>query len=141
MLSAQQLVDKAKVSVKEISVEQMNSNQFKHGILIDVREPEEFAHGNINDADNIPRGLLEWQISQNLKVKQLTHNSAEKKPIIVYCRSGSRSILAAQTLNQMGFEHVYSLSGGITAWQEAKQNLVDNPTTKPGSNKESDNND
>ena len=80
-------------------------------ILLDVREPAETVAGKIAKAIQIPVSSVSKRIGELDKHKD--------KNIIVYCKTGARSGVACQELNKAGFEKVYSLSGGITAWQEA----------------------
>ena len=80
-------------------------------VLLDVREPTETVAGKIAKAIQIPVGSLSKRIGEMDKHKG--------KNIIVYCKTGAQSGAACQELNKAGFENVYSLSGGITAWQEA----------------------
>jgi rhodanese-related sulfurtransferase len=80
-------------------------------IVIDVREPGEFRGGHIPNARNIPLGQLAG------KLKDLEKHKA--KPVVLSCQTGSRSAQAAATLMQAGFPEVYSLSGGMNAWQQA----------------------
>lgn len=78
-------------------------NGSKPAVIIDVRTPEEFAAGHIDGAVNIP---VE-QIAQGIQsVKGLKKDAT----VLVYCRSGRRSALAATTLEQQGYKHV--LNGG-----------------------------
>ena len=73
--------------------------------LIDVRTPEEFASGHIQNAINIPLESLQDRLDE----------VPDDMPIIVYCRSGNRSVTAAQILVAAGVQPVYDL-GGIQAW-------------------------
>jgi sulfur-carrier protein adenylyltransferase/sulfurtransferase len=79
--------------------------------LIDIREPDEHAQGAIEGALAIPRGLLEARIEN--------HVANRATPIVVYCASGNRSLLATRSLAELGYEHVRSLAGGFTAWKRA----------------------
>lgn len=74
--------------------------------LVDVRTPEEFASGHIDGAANIPLSQVE---------KRLKEFGPKNKPIVVYCRSGSRSASAARTLKAAGYEQVHDL-GGMGRW-------------------------
>jgi len=80
-------------------------------VLLDVREPAETVGGKIAKAIQIPVGSVGQRVGELDKHKD--------KNIIVYCKTGARAGIACQELNKAGFEKVYSLSGGITAWQEA----------------------
>lgn len=81
-------------------------------LAIDVREDKEItSDGMINGARHITLGQLPTRIAELEKNK--------KQPILVYCRSGSRSGHACQMLTKAGFENVSNLSGGILAWESA----------------------
>ena len=81
-------------------------------IFVDVRESKEMADGVINGAYRVPLSNFDKNATQLDKFKE--------KPVIVYCRSGNRSIGAAGKLRKKGFNKVYSLTGGILAWQKEK---------------------
>ena len=83
------------------------------GIFVDVREAKEMAGGVISGAYRVPLSNFDKNATQIDKFKD--------KPVIVYCRSGNRSIGAAGKLRKKGFTRVSSLTGGILAWQ--KENL------------------
>ena len=81
-------------------------------IFVDVREKKEITGGVINGAYQVPLSSFEKSATQ---LDKLTD-----KPVIVYCRSGNRSINAAGKLKKKGFNRVYNLTGGILAWQKEK---------------------
>ena len=81
-------------------------NQGK-AIVVDVREPAEFSAGHLRDAKNIPLGELSNRIGELDK----------SKAVIAVCQSGTRSAKAAGQLKKAGFNEVFSLDGGIAAWQ------------------------
>lgn len=114
------LITQAKSEIEECSlsaVEQAIQNN-SH-LIIDVREPEEFALGHIGNALNIPRGVLEFRTDANYPgaIQSLSDKTAK---IVLYCRSGGRSALAAQSLSKMGYQSVVSMAGGFMAWEAAK---------------------
>lgn len=76
--------------------------------LVDVREPHEYEAANIGGR-LVPLGKV-----QTMQVEEL--EDLKDKEVIVYCRSGKRSMLACQILDQMGFQDTYNLDGGILAW-------------------------
>lgn len=92
-------------------------------LLLDIREPGEFDALHIANSVNVPRGILEsacdWDYDET--VPELA--SGRERPIIVICRSGNRSVLAAQTMQQMGFKKVVSLKTGIRGWNDFEQAL------------------
>lgn len=91
-------------------------------MLLDVREPIEWAQG-VPGSVQLPRGLLEFQADP----ASARHNAAfdPERRIIVFCRSGARSALAAATLLDLGFTDVANLVGGFTAWQAAGLPVLD----------------
>ncbi|MGX5201737.1 rhodanese-like domain-containing protein [Aliikangiella sp. IMCC44632] len=118
MKSPIDLVKKAKQQINECSASELKQALNPNTILIDVREPNEYAQSQIPHAINIPRGLLEFSILQHPQVTQKAGESLAATPIYVYCKSGGRSALAAQSLQNLGFNNVQSLNGGIDEWQK-----------------------
>jgi rhodanese-related sulfurtransferase len=94
-------------------------------LVLDVREPAEFAQARIAGSFNVPRGVLEsacdWGYDETLP--ELA--AARERPIVVVCRSGLRSVLAADVMQQMGFADVVSLKTGVRGWNDFEQPLVD----------------
>jgi rhodanese-related sulfurtransferase len=78
-------------------------------VLIDVREPEEYAAGHIPDVTLMPMG----------EVPQRLNDIPTDKTVIAYCRSGNRSGQVMQFLQQQGYENVHNMEGGIIAWEQA----------------------
>jgi len=93
-------------------------------ILLDIREPSEFDALRIDGSINVPRGLLEaacdWDYDDT--VPELA--AGREREIVVICRSGNRSVLAAHTMKRMGFRHVVSLKTGIRGWNDFEQALL-----------------
>jgi len=79
-------------------------------VIVDVCEPKEFAVGHVPNAINIPLANLPSRIGELEKYKG--------KPVVVACRAGNRSMKGAMVLSKNGFESVYSLAGGLMAWQK-----------------------
>jgi len=94
-------------------------------LLLDIREPAEFATLHIPGSFNVPRGVLEqaceWDFDDT--VPELA--AGRDQEIIVICRSGNRSILAADTMLRLGFSNVISLKTGVRGWNDYEQPLVD----------------
>lgn len=78
-------------------------------VIVDVRDPAEFATSHLPDARNIPLSELSKRSAELDKFKS--------KAVIVVCQSGVRSSKAASQLKSAGFGEVYSLNGGLAAWQ------------------------
>jgi len=79
--------------------------------VVDVRESGEFSSGHIPNARHIPAGQITERTKELEKFKD--------KPIVLVCASGNRSTTAAGALKKAGFAQVYSLGGGMGAWQQA----------------------
>jgi sulfur-carrier protein adenylyltransferase/sulfurtransferase len=80
-------------------------------VVIDVRDKDEWSEGFIPGARWIPRGFLELRIEE-----QVPEKSSE---VVLYCAGGTRSALAARSLEELGYSNVSSLAGGFTAWKRA----------------------
>ncbi len=93
-------------------------------ILLDVREPSEFASLHIPNSINVPRGILEqsceWDYDET--VPELA--ARREQEIVVICRSGKRSVLAADTLQRMGYVNVVSLKTGVRGWNDYEQPMT-----------------
>ena len=86
-------------------------------LLLDVREPGEWARGHLPRALHAPRGLLEWYADPASPAAMPAITAARAGRVVVACASGGRSLLAAETLKKMGYENVASLAGGFNQWQ------------------------
>ncbi len=111
-------VAEARRRIQEIHPDDLDEMIENHDDLtiIDVREPQEHASGHIPGALSIPRGTLEGAADPNYKHRVEELCNARANTIVLYCESGGRSAMAADTLQQMGFEKVYNLAGGIENW-------------------------
>jgi rhodanese-related sulfurtransferase len=90
-------------------------------VFVDVREPVEWEQ-HIAGAYQIPRGLLEFVSDPECGPRlppSLKYDLDPTRRVIVYCNSGARGVLAALSMQEMGYERVANLDGGITAWREA----------------------
>ncbi len=106
------LVEEANKKIKQIKPEKLYA--IADGvILIDVREPEEFASGYINGhmVLTIPRGKLEF-----MAIDKIAKKHGQDVKIVTYCLKGPRGSLAALQLQKMGFTNVRNLEGGILGW-------------------------
>lgn len=122
-LTAMDLVAAAKRQIREIEPAQASALIGKT-LILDVREPSEYAAGCLPGAINIPRGVLEFKIHGHPAFQH--QQDAE---ILVYCLTGGRSALAAETLQKLGYANPLSLAGGFKAWQEAGGTAVTPPAT------------
>lgn len=111
------LVEQAKQRVQECSVADVKGKLDRGGRVhfIDVREDNEYEKDHAKGAVHIGRGIIERDIESLVPDKEAS--------IILYCGGGYRSVLAADSLQQMGYRHVVSMDGGIRAWREANYPL------------------
>jgi rhodanese-related sulfurtransferase len=106
-----QLVTEAKQRIKEISTAEAQALHARGAaIFVDVREPNEYNLGRVPGARPLPRGTIENRAESSLP---------RDKPLILYCGGGSRSALATDTLQQMGWSNVRSMSGGFRGWVDS----------------------
>ena len=87
----------------------------ENAVVVDVCPAEEFRKGHIPAAINIPVDQIKEQLGQLEKFRK------KDRPIVLSCRSGQRASRAATVLRKNEFERVYTLSGGLAAWE--KENL------------------
>ena len=125
-LTAAQLVAATRDKIEEIPAVEVERRVAAGAVLLDVREPEEFAEGHVAGAANIPRGLLEFRVEAHPAMAGVTSPelALRDRPIIVYCRSGGRAALAVKSLQDMGFSAVASLAGGIQGWRDSGRPTV-----------------
>jgi molybdopterin/thiamine biosynthesis adenylyltransferase/rhodanese-related sulfurtransferase len=109
--TSKNILDEARSQIKQIDIDEARRMMEKPGtVLIDVREPDEWRQGHISNAIGISRGFLELRVEEKVP--------DHKAPIIVQCASGTRSLLAARTLRELGYDNVYNLTGGFNAWKD-----------------------
>jgi rhodanese-related sulfurtransferase len=94
-------------------------------LLLDVREPAEFALARIPGSVNVPRGVLEQACEWDFEETVPELAGRKERPIVIVCRSGNRSILAADVMLQLGFSDVVSLKTCLRGWNDFEQPLVD----------------
>ena len=101
-----EVIAQAKKSLIIISAEEAVAlAKQEQGVLVDVREPSEYAKKSADGAINIPRGLLE------MKMLQLYPN--EKQPIYLHCATGARAIFSAEQLKRVGYLNVSVISSSL----------------------------
>lgn len=111
------LVDKAEAEVTTLSPQDVEQRIGEEGLLIvDLRDIREVQRdGKIPDAFHVPRGMLEFWIDPDSPYYQKQFEAADS--LILYCNKGSRSALAAQSLQSMGVDTVAHMAGGFDRWQ------------------------
>ena len=105
-------------SVKKLDPQSFEKKfkEAKDPILIDVRTQEEYAQGHLANARIFDINSSDFET----RVSKLDRS----KPVFVYCKAGSRSNKAANVLSGLGFNEIYDLSGGISAWHEENKPII-----------------
>lgn len=130
-VSYKEMVTAAKAEIEQITITDFHktyTDALSIGgtsfTLIDIRTEAEYDAGFIPGAFLIQRGVLESRLEKDAVWENFNHKKPEKTDtLILYCRSGSRSALAAKTLKQLGYTNVLSLDGGWSGWNEKYPNL------------------
>lgn len=120
MKTAHELVAIAKASINEVALVDATHAIQDADLLLDVREADEYTSGHIPGAIHIPRGLLEFKLSNDPNL------SSRGLKIVLYCKNSGRAALASKSLHEMGYVHIQSIAGGFDAWAQAG-----NPIAKP----------
>lgn len=107
------VVDDARARVRECTVDEVKArlDRGERFHFVDVREDDEFSQDHAAGAIHIGKGVIERDIE--------TAIPDMREPIVLYCGGGYRSVLAADSLRQMGYTDVISMDGGIKAWRAA----------------------
>lgn len=103
----------AKTRIPEVTPEEVRarlSERDRDWVLIDVREQDEYRGGHLPGALGCGRGILEYHIADIVP--------DPNREIVLYCRGGHRSALSADSLREMGYTNVHSMSGGYREWAE-----------------------
>jgi len=108
--SGAEFIRQVKKEIREIDPSDVQPLIGNGVAIIDVRETGEITSGLLPGAKHVPRGFLETRIEGAVP------DHAQR--VIVYCAGGTRSALAARTLNELGYENVESMTGGITLWKD-----------------------
>jgi sulfur-carrier protein adenylyltransferase/sulfurtransferase len=109
--SGTELLRQIKSEIEEVDPAEVHELIDEGVAVVDVREVEEFAAGHIPGSKHVPRSYLESRIEAAVPDRST--------PVILYCASGNRSAYGARTLQQdLGYEHVRSMTGGITLWKD-----------------------
>jgi rhodanese-related sulfurtransferase len=125
--SFEELVDESLEQIEELfpwDLEELIQNQ-RDLLLLDIREPYEFAAMHIRNSLNVPRGVLESACEYDYEETVPDLVEARERDIVVICRSGKRSVLAADVMQKMGYTKVRSLKTGLRGWSDYEQEMVD----------------
>ena len=107
-----QRVAEAKDNITEITILDLVESEKSKQVIIDVREAHELSVGTILDAVNVPRGMIEFEVMKHCEA------DGWHTELVLYCKTGGRSALACEALQDLGFTNVHSLAGGYEAWDK-----------------------
>ncbi len=105
------LLREARASIREVTPQDVGALPPGGATIVDVREASEWEQGHLPDALHISKSYVEQQIEGAVPDRDA--------PVILYCAGGVRSLFAAQSLEQLGYTNVASMSGGFQAWKSA----------------------
>ncbi len=105
------LVEHARAQVREVTAADAHARQLGGAHLVDVREESEWAAGHAAGAAHLGKGVIERDVEA-----RIPDRDAE---VLLYCGGGYRSVLAAESLQRMGYTNVWSIEGGWRAWTGA----------------------
>jgi rhodanese-related sulfurtransferase len=126
MKTFKQIVEAARQEVSELfpwDVEQ-RMNESEDLLLLDIREECEYSAFHVANSMLIPRGILETACEEEYEDSVPELIDSREREIIVICRSGNRSILAAQTMQWMGYKNVTSMKTGLRGWNDYELPLI-----------------
>ena len=125
--SYKSLSNKAATEIVEVMPWELETMMGQLGdlIVLDVRERGEFEAAHIAGAINVPRGILEAACEWDYAETEPDLVMGRQRPVVVVCRSGNRSALAALVLKTIGVENVASMKLGIKGWNDGDLALVD----------------
>jgi molybdopterin/thiamine biosynthesis adenylyltransferase/rhodanese-related sulfurtransferase len=109
MSTFKEMMRKVRSEIREVSAEEARARA-EDTVFVDVREADEWEQGHLPGALFIPRGYLELRVEDKIPDKG--------RRVVVYCAGGTRSALAARSLQDLGYSDVASLAGGFTKWKE-----------------------
>jgi len=120
-VSYKTLIEEAEKNIDSISVDEVAGLLHDDTVtIVDIRDIRELQReGKLPGAVHAPRGMLEFWVDPDSPYHRELFS--EEKRFVFYCASAWRSALATQTVQQMGMSNVCHMSGGFTAWKEAKQ--------------------
>src|SRR5271170_2339215 len=109
--TSKNIIDEARKDIPQLDIDAARKLMEQPGtVTIDVRESDEWRQGHLPNAIAIPRGFLELRVEEKVP----DHNT----PVILQCASGTRSLLAARALKELGYTNVYNLVGGFNSWKD-----------------------
>ena len=112
MPTFREMLATAKANIREISTEHAEVEISRAGtVILDVREPDEYAAGHVTNSRNVPFDQLEAKLSNTVKNKSL--------PVLLMCATGARAGRALAIAKKLGYEQAQVVGGGLKGWKDA----------------------
>ena len=113
MVSFSDVLQRVKQAIREVSVEETKARAeaSEPPVVVDIRERDEYEQGFIPRAEWVPRGFLELRVEDVVPERD--------REVIIYCAGGTRSAMAARSLEELGYTRVSSMAGGFRSWKNA----------------------
>ena len=110
VLTREDMLAAARNEIVLVNADRAEALIAQQALILDVRESAEYQAGHLPQAINVPRGVLEFKVGNHPQLQD------PQQSILIYCKNGGRSTLAALTLKQMGFHQVEMLVAGFDGW-------------------------
>ena len=127
MKTFKEIVDQARTTINELfpwDVEE-RAKKNKELLIVDIREQSEFDKCHVKDSLFVPRGILETACEAEYDDALPALVNGRDKEIVVICRSGNRSVLVTQMMQELGFTNVNSMKTGLRGWNDYDLALYD----------------
>ncbi len=127
MKTFKEIVDQARTTITELfpwDVEE-RAEKNKELLIVDIREQSEFDKCHVKNSLFVPRGILETACEAEYDDALPALVNGRDKEIVVICRSGNRSVLVTQMMQELGFTNVSSMKTGLRGWNDYDLSLYD----------------
>ncbi len=127
MKTFKEIVDQARTTINELFPWDVEERAEKNQelLIVDIREHSEFKKFHIKDSLFVPRGILETACEAEYDDAIPALVNGRNKEIVVICRSGNRSVLVTQMMQELGFTNVSSMKTGLRGWNDYDLALYD----------------
>jgi len=122
ILTREEMLVAARNQINLVDAERAELLISQQALILDVRETAEYQAGHLPQAVNVPRGVLEFKVGNHPQLLD------PQQAILIYCKNGGRSTLAALTLKQMGFNQVEMLIDGFDGWNGDVHKVESDPS-------------
>ena len=122
VLTREDMLAAARNEIVLVNADRAEALIAQQALILDVRESAEYQAGHLPQAINVPRGVLEFKVGNHPQLQD------PQQSILIYCKNGGRSTLAALTLKQMGFHQFEMLVEGFDGWSGDVHKVESDPS-------------